>query len=51
MTGALEGLLLGAAVGLGIWVASRMPGLRRSSAIAAGLGAAAGVISRCWAGG
>ena len=44
MTGALEGLLLGAAVGFGIWIASRMPGLRRSAAVAAGLGAAAGAI-------
>ncbi|WP_308515356.1 winged helix-turn-helix domain-containing protein [Sphingomonas flavescens] len=44
MTGALEGLILGAAVGLGIWIASRMPGLRRSAAIAAGFGALAGLI-------
>jgi hypothetical protein len=44
MTGALEGALLGAAVGLGIWAASRMPGLRRSAAIAAGLGASAGIV-------
>jgi hypothetical protein len=44
MTGALEGALLGAAVGLGIWTASRMPGLRRSAAIAAGLGASAGIV-------
>ena len=44
MTGALEGALLGAAVGLGIWTASRMPGLRRSAAIAAGLGAVAGIV-------
>ncbi|HEU4498679.1 MAG TPA: transcriptional regulator, partial [Sphingomicrobium sp.] len=44
ITGAAEGLLLGAAVGLGAWVASRTSGLRRSAAIAAALGGAAGVL-------
>jgi hypothetical protein len=44
MTGALEGALLGAAVGFGIWMASRMPGLRRSAAFTAALGGAAGIV-------
>ena len=44
ITGASEGLLLGAAVGLGAWLSSRTSGLRRSSAIAAALGGAAGIL-------
>lgn len=44
ITGAGEGALLGAAVGLGAWLASRTIGLRRSAAIAGALGGAAGVL-------
>jgi DNA-binding winged helix-turn-helix (wHTH) protein len=44
ITGAPEGLILGAAVGLGAWLAIRTNGLRRSSAIAAAIGAAAGLL-------
>ena len=47
ITGAAEGLLLGGAVGLGIWLASRgiKPlGLRRSVAIAALMGGMAGIV-------
>ena len=46
MTGGLEGALLGAAAGLAAWLAlrpQRSPSLRRSVAIAAGLGASAGL--------
>jgi len=44
ITGAGEGLLLGAAVGTGAWLASRTSGLRRSAAIAGAIGGAAGVL-------
>ncbi len=44
ITGAGEGLLLGAAVGLGAWLAGRVKGLRRSAAIAGVIGGAAGVL-------
>ena len=44
ITGASEGALLGAAVGLGAWMASRTTGLRRAAAGAAALGGAAGVL-------
>ncbi len=44
ITGASEGALLGAAVGLGAWLASRTTGLRRAAAGAAALGGAAGVL-------
>jgi DNA-binding winged helix-turn-helix (wHTH) protein len=47
ITGGAEGALLGAAVGLGAWLASRpgiAPSLRRSVATAAAAGAAAGIV-------
>ena len=44
ITGAGEGLLLGPAVGIGAWLASRINGMRRSSAIAAAIGGATGVL-------
>lgn len=46
ITGAPEGALLGAAVGLGAWLARRRPDLspRRVVALAGGLGAAAGAL-------
>ena len=44
ITGAGEGVLLGAAAGIGAWLASRTTGLRRSAANAAVLGGAAGVL-------
>lgn len=47
ITGAVEGLLLGGAVGLGGWLVARMPGnpsLRRSVAVAALSGGAIGVL-------
>ena len=44
MTGALEGLLLGGAVGLGAWLSSRSGGLRRSMVVAGIAGAVAGVL-------
>ena len=45
ITGAPEGALLGAAVGLGAWLASsRAPGRRRGVAVAALAGGAAGVV-------
>ncbi|MCL6699205.1 transcriptional regulator [Sphingomonas sp. NSE70-1] len=43
ITGAAEGLLLGAAVGVGAWLAGPATGLRRSAAIAGAIGGAAGV--------
>jgi len=44
ITGAMEGLVLGAAVGLGAWLAARSgPGLRRGAALAALAGGLAGV--------
>ncbi len=46
ITGALEGLVLGGAVGIGTWQASRggrSPTLRRAVAVAAAVGAAGGV--------
>ena len=42
ITGALEGLILGAAVGLGAWLASRTPKKRRGITIAATAGGLAG---------
>jgi hypothetical protein len=42
ITGALEGTVLGAAVGLGAWLASRMPRKRRGITIAAVAGGLAG---------
>ena len=42
ITGALEGLILGAAVGLGAWLASRTPKKRRGITIAAVAGGLAG---------
>ncbi len=52
ITGAAEGLVLGATVGLGAWLASRpaRPSLRRGASIAALCGAAAGLL-RPWLGG
>jgi DNA-binding winged helix-turn-helix (wHTH) protein len=44
ITGAGEGLLLGAAVGIGAWLASRIDGMRRSSAVAAVIGGATGIL-------
>jgi DNA-binding winged helix-turn-helix (wHTH) protein len=44
MTGALEGAMLGAAVGLGYVVASRQPQLRIGAGLAALCGAAAGIL-------
>lgn len=44
MTGALEGLLLGAAVGLGAWLAWRTSRLRRGMVLAALTGGASGVL-------
>jgi hypothetical protein len=44
MTGAREGALLGAAVGLGYWFASRQPGLRRGTALAVLCGGTAGAL-------
>ena len=44
ITGASEGLLLGTAVGLGAWLASRTVGMRRASAVAAVIGGAAGIL-------
>ena len=44
ITGASEGLLLGTAVGVGAWLASRIKGMRRSSAVAAVIGGATGVL-------
>ena len=44
ITGAPEGLILGAAVGLGAWLASGTNGLRRSAAFAALLGGTGGVL-------
>jgi DNA-binding winged helix-turn-helix (wHTH) protein len=44
VTGAGEGALLGGAVGLGAWAATRIGGLRRGAAVAALAGAAAGIL-------
>jgi DNA-binding winged helix-turn-helix (wHTH) protein len=44
ITGAVEGFLLGTAVGIGGWLAVRIDGMRRSSAVAAVIGGAAGVL-------
>ena len=44
MTGALEGLLLGGAVGLGAWLASRTAKLRKGMVLAAFVGGAAGAL-------
>ena len=44
ITGAGEGLLLGTAVGVGAWLAGRIDGMRRSSAAAALIGGATGVL-------
>ncbi|MHA3839995.1 winged helix-turn-helix domain-containing protein [Sphingomonas aestuarii] len=43
MTGAAEGIALGAAVGLGSWLGGRATSLRRAVAVAASCGAASGV--------
>jgi DNA-binding winged helix-turn-helix (wHTH) protein len=43
ITGGPEGLVLGAAVGLGAWIASRVPSIRRGVTLTAGCGAAAGL--------
>jgi len=44
ITGPFEGVLLGGAVGLGAWLASRVGSVRRGAAIAALCGGAAGLI-------
>jgi DNA-binding winged helix-turn-helix (wHTH) protein len=44
ITGAMEGLIVGAAVGLGTWIASRVPSIRKGAALAGLCGAAAGAI-------
>lgn len=44
ITGASEGLLLGTAVGVGAWLANSIDGMRRSSAVAAIIGGATGVL-------
>jgi DNA-binding winged helix-turn-helix (wHTH) protein len=43
ITGGPEGLVLGAAVGLGAWIASRFTSIRRGVALTAACGAAAGL--------
>jgi hypothetical protein len=44
VTGAGEGALLGGAVGLGAWAATRVGGLRRGAAVAALAGGVAGIL-------
>ena len=44
ITGAIEGVILGGAVGLGAWAASRASTLRKGIALAAACGAAGGLI-------
>jgi hypothetical protein len=44
ITGGLEGLLVGAAVGIGAWLALRSNSLRRSMAISGFAGAVAGMV-------
>ena len=44
ITGALEGLILGGAVGVGAWVAAQAPSLRRGVAAAAACGAGGGLV-------
>jgi hypothetical protein len=44
ITGASEGALIGAAVGIALWLALRGDSVRRGGAIAAGCGAAAGIV-------
>jgi DNA-binding winged helix-turn-helix (wHTH) protein len=44
ITGAMEGVVLGAAIGLGAWIASLGYSVRRSAVIAAGTGGAAGFL-------
>jgi DNA-binding winged helix-turn-helix (wHTH) protein len=44
ITGATEGMLLGGAVGLGVWLAARSRSIARAAALAAGCGAAAGIV-------
>lgn len=44
ITGGPEGLLIGAAVGLGAWIASRTPSIRRGAAASAACGAVAGLV-------
>src|SRR5438270_816450 len=47
ITGPLEGLLLGGAIGLGVWISDRLAvadRVRRSALLAAGLGGAAGIL-------
>jgi len=43
ITGAMEGVLLGAAVGWSVWLGSRTGSLRRALTLAGGVGAAAGL--------
>ena len=44
ITGAMEGVIVGAAVGLGAWIAARSPSIRKGAALAGLCGAAAGAI-------
>lgn len=44
ITGAVEGLILGTAVGLGGWLAARRSSIRRGAAVAALCGAGAGLV-------
>ena len=44
ITGAVEGLILGGAVGLGAWASTRTPSLRKGIALAAACGAAGGLV-------
>src|SRR5205085_1549493 len=44
ITGGSEGLTLGAAVGLGAWIVARFESIRRGTIVAAGCGAAAGLV-------
>jgi hypothetical protein len=44
ITGPFEGVLLGGAVGFGVWLASRARSLRRGVALAAACGAATGLV-------
>ncbi len=44
ITGAIEGLVLGGAVGLGAWAAGRSSSVRRATALAATCGAAGGLV-------
>jgi DNA-binding winged helix-turn-helix (wHTH) protein len=44
ITGGLEGTILGAAVGLGAWLATRLTAVRKGAAVAALCGGAAGLV-------